>query len=107
MRCPECKSVNFVRARMFWWEYFLLLLISRPFRCEGCLGRMYGFVWVRSRPRTNKPKKPVAKPAARSPQTPAAVRPLQVPVTAGPPQAAAASQPTSAAAVSAKPPLPL
>jgi hypothetical protein len=36
---------------MQWWEYFLLPLLARPFRCEGCLIRLYGFVWVRSKPR--------------------------------------------------------
>ena len=60
MRCPECKSINFVRARRVWWEIPLMLVFSRPFRCEGCLGRMYGFAWERSKPREDTHKKPAS-----------------------------------------------
>ena len=62
MRCRACKSVNFVRARLQWWEFVLLLFLSRPFRCDGCLARFYGFVWCRSRPRDAMDKK---EPAPR------------------------------------------
>ena len=100
MRCPECKSVNFVRARFLWWEPVLLLMLSRPFRCEGCLGRMYGFLWTKSRPRDNKNKKNAVKPTARVQQTTApAVAPQLTPVVARSRQ--------SSASVSNKPPLPL
>jgi hypothetical protein len=99
MRCPECKSVNFVRARFLWWEPVLLLMLTRPFRCEGCLGRMYGFVWVKSLPRESQHKKILAKPAARPSQNPVTPGPQLTPVVA--------RSRHSPPAVSHKPPLPL
>ena len=71
MRCRACKSVNYVRTRLHWWEYALLLCLTRPFRCDGCLERFYSFVWMRSRPRSAHDKK-VARAARQTPaKTPA------------------------------------
>jgi hypothetical protein len=76
MRCPECKSVNFVRTRIQWWEVFLLLVLTRPFRCEGCLRRLYGFVWVKSKPRDSGRKiKPAIPPAKTASPQPALAKP--------------------------------
>lgn len=44
--CPECHSVEVRRSRpRSFLEIFLLpLVLLRPFRCEKCRHRYYGFV---------------------------------------------------------------
>lgn len=86
MRCPQCHSINFVRAHLFWWEVPLFFCLTRPFRCDGCLNRMYGFVWVRSRPRSavgkkkNGAKKSVAGTDAAQNKSSAVIIPAAAPL---------------------------
>lgn len=47
MECSRCSSVEFRHSRFRWWEYLLVFLLVRPYRCDICERRRFGFLWRR------------------------------------------------------------
>lgn len=46
MTCPNCGSCRVRRSRRTTAEkLFLVMLATRPFRCEDCIGRFFSWVW--------------------------------------------------------------
>lgn len=39
--CPYCLTKVLEPARLRWWQYPLLLLLVRPFRCPHCFERLF------------------------------------------------------------------
>lgn len=48
-RCPDCHSANIRFARRWYSEKLLMLFHIRPYRCEGCHSRFFGFARARFR----------------------------------------------------------
>jgi hypothetical protein len=49
MNCPNCGSSKVRRSKRSVAErIFLTMLVTRPFRCEDCIGRFFGWVWRES-----------------------------------------------------------
>lgn len=45
MKCPNCRSSRVRRAkRTIGEKIFLSMLLARPFRCEDCIHRYFGFL---------------------------------------------------------------
>jgi len=55
--CPRCRSYDVHRSRRrgFVERYLLPLILKRPYRCDGCNSRYYGYAFSQplspSRPR--------------------------------------------------------
>jgi hypothetical protein len=46
MNCPNCGSSKVRQSkRSIGEKIFLSLLVTRPFRCEDCIARFYGWLW--------------------------------------------------------------
>ncbi len=46
MACPNCGSSKVRRSRRNTAEkIFLTMLVTRPFRCEDCIGRFFSWLW--------------------------------------------------------------
>jgi predicted RNA-binding Zn-ribbon protein involved in translation (DUF1610 family) len=46
MSCPNCGSSKVRRSKRSAGErIFLTMLVTRPFRCEDCIGRFFSWVW--------------------------------------------------------------
>lgn len=60
--CPKCRShdVHRSRRRGFVERVLLPLVLKRPYRCDGCNSRYYGYTFAR--------RLPVPEPA--EPETP-------------------------------------
>jgi hypothetical protein len=49
MTCPNCGSSRVRRAkRNIAEKIFLTMLVTRPFRCEDCIARFFGWIWSRA-----------------------------------------------------------
>jgi hypothetical protein len=44
-RCPNCINKRANPSRRRWFEWPLLLLLLRPYRCAHCSRRFLRFVW--------------------------------------------------------------
>ena len=51
MKCRHCGSDDLHRSRLRFYDLPLLLLFLRPYRCEACGRRVYGFIQPQRRPR--------------------------------------------------------
>ena len=47
--CPKCKSENYRYASLRFYEYLALPFYFRPFRCNKCQQRFWGFRTRRAR----------------------------------------------------------
>jgi transposase-like protein len=50
LKCPHCNSRYVHRSRLRVYDLVLLLLFLRPYRCEDCDRRFYGFIMPRRGP---------------------------------------------------------
>ena len=50
--CPRCRSYDVHRSRRrgFVERYLLPLILKRPYRCDGCNSRYYGYALARPLP---------------------------------------------------------
>ena len=50
--CPKCRSYDVHRSRRrgFLERVLLPLILKRPYRCDGCNSRYYGYALARSLP---------------------------------------------------------
>lgn len=45
MKCFYCFRQGLARSRIRWYDWPLLALLLRPYRCIGCGRRSIGFLW--------------------------------------------------------------
>ena len=67
--CPQCHSLDVHRSRRrgFVERFLLALIFKRPFRCDKCKARYYGYVYstpLREENPVAKPQSAVASSAA-------------------------------------------
>lgn len=67
--CPQCHSLDVHRSRRrgFVERFLLALIFKRPFRCDKCKARYYGYVYsthLRGENPIAKPQAAIAKGAA-------------------------------------------
>ena len=66
MICPNCRSSFIRRSKRNVAERFVLpLVFRRPFRCEDCISRFYGWVWAEGSTATNRENS--ESPSAQAP----------------------------------------
>ena len=44
MICTDCQGDSFERSRFRRWEFLMLLLLKRPFRCQQCNARTFRYI---------------------------------------------------------------
>ena len=68
--CPQCHSLEVHRSRRrgFVERFLLAFVFKRPFRCDSCKTRYYGYVYSTPLPAEYAASKPKAQAAAEGAQ---------------------------------------